>query len=120
MSIKNISGGAVAERSSPSRTFEGNKATRGWHDFAVRDVITHADVLNNGMLTAEVRIMPEEGDFSQHFIPKNNFMEHMMHLFPDEETADMSFKVEFRPLLDASKDSVHQGIVWYSWLEGLL
>ena len=29
MSIKNISGGAVAERSSPSRTFEGNKATRG-------------------------------------------------------------------------------------------
>ena len=39
----------------------GNTAW-GWHDFAERDVIAHTDVLNNGTLTVDVQMMPEEGD----------------------------------------------------------
>jgi hypothetical protein len=106
LSIKNKSGGAVAERSSsPHKKFVGGTKAWGWPDFALRDLITHDDVLNNGSLTVEVRIKPVEGDLCRNFIPKNPFVQNMLDLFLDEERADMSFKVESRPLIDASKDT---------------
>jgi hypothetical protein len=105
LSIKKKSGESVAERSaSGEHKFVGTKSW-GWNDFAARDVITHADVLNNGTLTVEVRIEPVEGDLCRNFIPKNPFVQHMLDLFLDEERADMSFEVESRPLIDASKDT---------------
>ena len=103
LSIKKISGGAVAERSFSPHKFEGNK-DHGWPDFALRDKISNYD-LNNGTLTVEVRIKPIEEDRWQNFIPKNLFVQHMLDLFLDEERADMSFEVESRPLIDASKDT---------------
>jgi uncharacterized small protein (DUF1192 family) len=103
-SIKNKSGGAVAERSLSPHKFVGGKSS-GWHDFSDHDVITNDDVLNNGSLTVEVRIKPVEGDLCRNFIPKNPFVRNMLLLFLDEETADMSFEVESRPLIDASKDT---------------
>ena len=48
---------------------------------------------------------PDGGDLCRNFIPKNPFVQHMLDLFLDEDTADMSFEVETRPLLDASKDT---------------
>ena len=48
---------------------------------------------------------PEEGYLCRNFIPKIPFVQHMLDLFLDEEKADMSFKVETRPLLDESKDT---------------
>ena len=104
LSIKKKSGGSVAERSLSPRKFVGTQSW-GWHDFAARDVITHADVLNNGTLTVEVRMKPDGGDLCRNFIPKNPFVRNMLLLFLDEETADMSFEVESRPLIDASKDT---------------
>jgi hypothetical protein len=104
LSIKKKSGESVAERSLSPRKFVGTQSW-GWHDFAARDVITHADVLNNGSLTVEVRMKPDGGDLCRNFIPKNPFVQHMLDLFLDEDTADMSFEVETRPLLDASKDT---------------
>jgi hypothetical protein len=104
LSIKNKSGGAVADGSSHPHKFVGGKSS-GCHDFALRDEITHADVLNNGTLTVEVRIKPVEGDLCRNFIPKNPFVRNMLLLFLDEERADMSFEVESRPLIDASKDT---------------
>jgi hypothetical protein len=119
LSIKNKSGGAVAERSLHPHKFKGGGAKNpsdsphkffsgswwGWQNFALRDVITHDDVLNNGTLTVEVRIKPVEGDLCRNFIPKNPFFKHMLLLFLNEERADMSFEVESRPLIDASKDT---------------
>ena len=105
LSIKNKIGLAVAEHSSPPQKFEGNNAY-GLDDFAARDLITHANVLNNGSLTVEVRIKPIEEDHWQNFIPKNPFVQHMLDLFLDEDTADVSFKVESRPLIDAPQDSL--------------
>jgi hypothetical protein len=104
LSIKNKSGESVAEHSSSLHKFVSGTSC-GWHNFADRDVITHGDVLNNGTLTVEVRMMPDEGDLCRNFIPKNPFVRNMLLLFLDEETADMSFEVESRPLLDASKDT---------------
>ena len=104
LSIKNKSGGAVADGSPHPHKFVGGKSS-GCHDFALRDEITHADVLNNGTLTVEVRIKPVEGDLCRNFIPKNPFVRNMLLLFLDEERADMSFEVESRPLIDASKDT---------------
>jgi hypothetical protein len=103
LSIKNKSGGAVAETSDSPHKLGGKSS--GCHDFALRDVITHADVLNNGTLTVEVRIKPVEGDLCRNFIPKNPFVQHMLDLFLDEERADMSFEVKSQPLIDASKDT---------------
>ena len=102
LSIKNKSGGAVAETSDSPHKLGGKSS--GCHDFALRDV-THADVLNNGTLTVEVRIKPVEGDLCRNFIPKNPFVQHMLDLFLDEESANMSFEVKSQPLIDASKDT---------------
>jgi hypothetical protein len=104
LSIKNKSGGEVNERSSSLHNkFEGGAKAWGWPDFALRDVITHADVLNNGTLTVEVRMKPDEGDLCRNFIPKNPFFKHMLQLFLDEETSDTSFKVEQGEVFHAHK-----------------
>ena len=105
LSIKNKSGLAVAECSRSPHKFEEGAKSWGWPNFALRDVITHDDVLNNGTLTVEVRIKLVEGDLCRNFIPKNPFVRTMLLLFLDEETADMSFEVESRPLINASKDT---------------
>ena len=72
LSIKNKSGGAVAERRDSPHKFEGKTAWWGW--LATRAMITH-DV-NNESLTVEVRMKPDdhEGNLCQNFIPKNLFL----------------------------------------------
>ena len=47
---------------------------------------------------------PDEDDVCRNFIPKNPFVRNMLLSFLDEETADISFEVETRSLIDASKD----------------
>ena len=100
----NKSGGAVAECRSPPQKIEGKTDRRGWPDVADCNRITHADVLNNGSLTVEVCMKPDEDDVCRNFIPQNSFVRNMLLSFLDEETADISFEVETRSLIDASKD----------------
>ena len=100
----NKSGGAVAECRSPPQKIEGKTDRRGWPDFADCNRITHADVLNNGSLTVEVRMKPDEDDVCRNFIPKNPFVRNMLLSFLDEETADTSFELETRSLINASKN----------------
>ena len=99
----NKSGGAAAECRSPPQKIEGKTDRRGWPDFADCNRITHADVLNNGSLTVEVRMKPDEDDVCRNFIPKNPFVRNMLLSFLDEETADMSFEAsKWKPALSST------------------
>lgn len=56
------------------------------------------NVLQHGLLVVHgcIKIKPEH---CLQFIPKNPFMQDMLQLLSDEESSDISFKVESRPLL---------------------
>jgi hypothetical protein len=72
---------------------------RGWTNFAPRALIMDSNVLQRGSLVLEVRIWQEQ---RWKFIPKNPFMRNMLQLLSDEESSDISFKVEFQSLLGKS------------------
>jgi len=103
--VKNNSGGADIGNYLLHKFTDEDKG-RGWPNVASRTEIMSANFLKKGTLTVEVRMRPEKKeDRWQHFIPKNPFVQNMMQLFLDEETADMSFKVEPQ-LNDTSEDSL--------------
>jgi hypothetical protein len=89
LSIKNNSGGTVASFQD-SHKFTQKYEGHCWSNFASCAAITDGNVLKHGLLTVEVCFKPEPG---LHFIPKNPFVQNMVQLFSDEETANISFKV---------------------------
>jgi hypothetical protein len=93
--VKDKQTGWVIMNRLTTHKFEGRK-TWGWADFALRAAVTapQSNVLSHGSLTVDVRIKPDEGDRCENFIPKNRFVQNMLKLFLDEDTADMSFQVQ--------------------------
>eukprot|EP00956_Cyclotella_meneghiniana_P025944 scaffold55148_cov49-Cyclotella_meneghiniana.AAC.13 len=68
-----------------------------WNTYASRDEILRAsnNVLNNGTLTIEVRIRPHENYIvCRRAITKSSVADDLYHLFQDEGTADVAFKVK--------------------------
>eukprot|EP00956_Cyclotella_meneghiniana_P025943 scaffold55148_cov49-Cyclotella_meneghiniana.AAC.12 len=72
-----------------------NNAGWGWRDYVSRDKIVDAsnNVLNNGTLTFEVRIRPENY-CRRDAIPKPSFADDLSRIYQDDDTVDVAFKVE--------------------------
>jgi len=69
----------------------------GWKDATTRSALKSDEpptFLTHGTLTVEVRMKLDEKHRCKYFIPKNPFVQCMLKLFLDDETADVSFEVQ--------------------------
>eukprot|EP00956_Cyclotella_meneghiniana_P026015 scaffold55476_cov22-Cyclotella_meneghiniana.AAC.1 len=69
--------------------------SKGWSNYASRDEILDSsnNVLNNGTLTIEVRIGPENY-CRRDATPKPSVADDLYRIYQDEDTADVAFKVK--------------------------
>eukprot|EP00956_Cyclotella_meneghiniana_P021842 scaffold40426_cov21-Cyclotella_meneghiniana.AAC.2 len=72
-----------------------NNVGRGWVNYASRDEIldTSKNILNNGTLTIEVRIRPENY-CRRDATPKPSVADDLYKLYQDEDTADVAFTIK--------------------------
>ena len=68
----------------------------GWKDFIERaEIIDPSNyVLNDGTLTVEVRIKPDDDHCCLNFIPKHDYAQNILQLFQDKDTSDVVFEVK--------------------------
>ena len=101
IAIKTVWGDYKACRT--SHTFKQGGSGCGWYGVASRAKIMKNNVLQHGSLIVEVRMRPKH---CKQFIPKNPFKDFMPQLFSDEETMDISFRVEVADTSESSSTAL--------------
>mmetsp|Transcript_3930 Transcript_3930/g.8671 ORF Transcript_3930/g.8671 Transcript_3930/m.8671 type:complete len:411 (-) Transcript_3930:87-1319(-) len=87
----------------------------GFRDFVQRAKVIDpsCEALNNGTLTVEVRITPDEDHCCVNYIPKYEFGSSMVHSFMDKKTADITFEVK-DVNSDGEDEEENQPVIFYA------
>mmetsp|Transcript_37874 Transcript_37874/g.81775 ORF Transcript_37874/g.81775 Transcript_37874/m.81775 type:complete len:400 (-) Transcript_37874:222-1421(-) len=95
--FSDTTGKVLVKKGSSSKSLmfpEGKVKSRGCFIERAEIIDGSNEFLNNGTLTVEVRIKPDDNHCCLNFIPKNALAQNILRSFMDENTADLVFEVE--------------------------